>query len=383
MKRLLSLGVGLALLALGLVACAPAAAPQGAAPAGSGANKWEETLAAAKKEGKLVVVTHTDLYYRAVIDAFQKAYPEIQVEHVAMRPSEFTPKLLTEQQNGLFSYDVWGSPTSNMVTIALPAGAFQSMEPFLIQPDVKDTSNYLGNKLFWASKDPMILLDRGVVDSSVYVNRDVVPASQFNKMDDLLLPAMKGKYAIRTPNAPHGGSLTLTGMLNSKGDTFLRQVMIDQQPQYIDNAITMTQSLINGKIGVGVGIDSPTLDKCQAAGGCKNIEQVRGYDYLLGNGAAVMKNAPHPNATAVFVNFWFSKAGREASIKGMLETSSPPYTGAQSTRKDVTPHPDAIKNNSVPDYDHLEKYSLQGLEAGNAQMDAVIAMYKKAEAGGR
>ena len=158
---------------LAFTACAPAAAPEASAPAAPPAtNNWEQTVAAAKKEGKVVVVSHTDLYYREGIAAFQKAYPEIQVEHVAIRPSEFAPKLLTEQQNGLYSYDVWLSPTSNMVTVALPAGALQSMDPYLKLPEVVDPSNYRGGKLLWATTSGnSILLDRGTVDDNVWVNQ--------------------------------------------------------------------------------------------------------------------------------------------------------------------------------------------------------------------
>ena len=36
---------------------------------------------------------------------------------------------------------------------------------------------------------------------------------------------------------------------------------------------------------------------------------------------------------------------------------------------------------AVPDYDHLEKYSLQGMEAGGPEMQAVLSMYKKVESG--
>ena len=196
------------------------------------------------------------------------------------------------------------------------------MDPYLKLPEVVDPSNYRGGKLLWATTSGnSILLDRGTVDDNVWVNRDVLPASQFNSIDQLVSPALKGKVAIRSLDAPHGGSLTLAGFLHSKGMPWITQLMVDQQPQYIDNARLLTQNLINGKVAVAIGTDNPTLDQCMVAGGCKNLEQVRGYEYFLGSGAAVLKNAPHPNGTSVFLNWYFSKAGREDRKSTRLNSS--------------------------------------------------------------
>ena len=249
------------------------------------------------------------------------------------------------------------------------AGALQPMDPFLKLPEVTDPSNYRGNKLLWATtQGNCILLDRGTVDDNVWVNRDVLPASQFSNIDQLVSPALKGKMAIRSLDAPHGGSLTLAGFLHSKGMPWINQLMVDQQPQYIDNARLLTQNLINGKVAIAIGTDNPTLDQCIVAGGCKNLEQVRGYEYFLGSGAAVLKNAPHPNGTSVFLNWYFSKAGRESFMKATLDTTPAPYTSAQTIRKDVEPHKDAVASGSMPDYEHLDKYSLQGMEIGRAHV---------------
>jgi len=140
-----ALVVSLVLAQALLSACNP---PTGA-PAGGGLSappdpnadaqtRWTQALDAAKSEGKVVVVTHTNLYYREIIDKFNAKYPDIPVEQVAMRPSEFTPKVVTEQQNGIYGYDVWISPTSNMVETVVPAGGFEQMTNYLILPEVTE-----------------------------------------------------------------------------------------------------------------------------------------------------------------------------------------------------------------------------------------------------
>ena len=86
-------GVALSALLLTLAACSPStSAPSpsaGGAEKPGGTNTWEQTVADAKKEGSVVIVSHTNLLYRDTIEKFKARYPEIQVEHVAIRPSEF------------------------------------------------------------------------------------------------------------------------------------------------------------------------------------------------------------------------------------------------------------------------------------------------------
>src|SRR5581483_3849970 len=78
------------LLATFLTACgAPTASPGSAGLASSPAqtadpqSRWDQTLQAAKGEGKVVVVTHTNLYYQKMVQAFGEKYPDIQVAQVA------------------------------------------------------------------------------------------------------------------------------------------------------------------------------------------------------------------------------------------------------------------------------------------------------------
>lgn len=379
-------GGGVFLLAL-LGGCA-APAPTGGGLAATGdpgvdwQARWEQTLQAGRKEGKVVVVTHTNLYYREQLQKFNEKYPDIQVEHVPIRPSEFAPKVITEQQNGIYGYDVWVSATSNMVEIVVPAGGFDKLPPYLILAEVTDTKNWRGGALLYATSEPHVLLNRGNVAGSAWVNRDLLPRSEFNNLDQLLDPKLKGKIAIRTPSAPHGGSLIMTGFVHTRGEDFVSSLMIQQQPVFIDNARLLTQNLINGKYPVALGTDGETLDNCQREGGCKNLEEVRGYPYLLGHGVGVLKNPPNPNAAAVFTNWFFSREGQETFVQSIVNTTPSPHDAAHSIRTDIEPHQDAVELGTVPDYAHLEKYSLQGMEAGASEMQAVLALYRRAEAGG-
>jgi hypothetical protein len=370
-----------------LGACAPqTGAPGGASlvttadPSADWQARWEQTVQAAKREGKVVVVTHTNLYHREQIQKFNEKYPEIQVEHVPIRPSEFAPKVVTEQQNGIYGYDVWVSPTSNMVEVVLPTGGFELITPYLVLPEVTDASQWRGGAQLYASPDPYIILYQGRVDGPVTVNRDVLPRSDFNSIDHLLDPKVRGKIAIRTPSAPHQGVFQLAGYYRSKGEDFVTTLLTQQQPALVDNARLLTQNLIQGRYGVALGVDNETLDNCRREGGCRQIEEVCGCLYLLSYGMGVLKSPPNPNAAAVFTNWFLSKEGQETWVQTIASTAT--AREAHSARVDVEPHPDAIAQSNVPDYSNLAQYSFQGTQAGAADLQAVLGLYRRVEAGG-
>jgi ABC-type Fe3+ transport system substrate-binding protein len=331
--------------------------------------EWQQAVDAAKRE-KLVVVATPGEAYEQFIGAFRKAYPEIQVDLDEERPDQFAPKALTEQKNGLYNFDVWIGRTSNMNAIVLPAGGFQDITPFLILSSVKDPKNWNGGKLLFTSdKGNYVLENNLLLGPSIWVNRDVVPKSQFSNPDQLLDPALKGKISYRTPTAPHGGSLFLTGALHAKGPDFVQKLLTQQGLIFQDNAQLLATSLIQGKTGIEIGGDEPTITKCWAEGGCKNIEEVYQKWWAIPDGIGVMKGAPHSNATKVFVNWYLSKDGQQAfaDIFGKLHQS-----GANSLRADVQQR----DSDHLADSSKLDQYTLQGTDSGDPLMAQILKLYK-------
>ncbi len=363
----------------------PTAQATGTSQASDWQAQWNDTLAKAKSEGTVIIVTHTSKYYQQVVNDFQKAYPDIKVQQVADRPSDYATKVITEHQNGVFSTDVWLSPTSNMQTLALPAGVFQPTAPFLIEPSVTDPSNWAAGKITYTDPTQQdIAVYEGPVQSSIYVNRDKVAQSVFNSPADLLNPALKGQIGIRTPTAPHAGSLTLAGLLHKRGVDFVKQLLTTQQPQFIDNAVILTQQLIQGAIPVVMGQDASTISTCTTAGGCTNLQVVDSDPYFLANGVGVLAHAPHPAAAAVFVNWFLSQAGQQSWVNAVVANTSSTDSSrcnAQSARVDVQPDPAVSALHCLTDWTKLDQYSDQGMASGSAEMDQVINLYKSISGG--
>ncbi len=102
-----AIGVASAGMAV-VVGCAPSPASTGPGSAGksNASSAHDELVAAAKREGKLSVVTTIGEGYRVGISAFEEAYPGISIDHTNLNSSQFTPRAVQEYQSGVYAYDV-------------------------------------------------------------------------------------------------------------------------------------------------------------------------------------------------------------------------------------------------------------------------------------
>ena len=106
---------------------------------GDGNAEWSKIVDAAKRE-KLTPMVMTGSAYANVMDAFQKAYPEIKVEMTQARPGDSSTRIVTEQQNGQFNWDIFWGPSNSLNAVLTPANALQDIRPFFVLPEVTDDS---------------------------------------------------------------------------------------------------------------------------------------------------------------------------------------------------------------------------------------------------
>jgi iron(III) transport system substrate-binding protein len=364
----LALVTGLALLA---GACSPTATPAATAPGAPAraTGDWSAVVAAAKQEGKLVLSTHAGTGYEKYVEVVKKALPDLTIEATTIKASDFTSRVIVEQQNGQFLWDVHMGPVSNVYTVITPANGLDPIKPYLdaLPPDVKDESKWAGGfQLFTDPQNPVTLITEFSDVGGVYVNKDQIPEG-LSKLDDLLDPKYKGKVAVYDPTVSNGGSMALAGLLAIKGDDFLRKLLVDNEAKYVATSRQLTEFVAQGRYPIGFGVDATQLAELQKQGVGTKVERDRGFgNYSLASGLSVLRNAPHPNATKAYLNWALSKDGQTA----WAENAS---VDASSRRLDVTIfHPD-----STPDYAHMEKYKvIQGTASGQDTLDRTLAITK-------
>lgn len=330
--KLVSLGALALISALLLAACGsdPTATPVPTATATVSADdafaaQWAEIVAAAEAEGTVVVASHAGNYREAVMDAFAAAYPNIEVEFTGSRPSDFSPKLITEQENGLFAWDaMWGS-TSNMTNVLGPANAWQDLTPFLVDPDVLDEDNWKGPAQLWTSDDgTFVFVNDITVGQSIWANRDIVSEAEFSTVADLLKPELAGKIVLDDCAVPANGLGAMMQVISAEGGEFAKEFLNNQEYTYSQNVTTGTEWLVTGRFGIGLGIDEDTVTDFQDNGIGTNTVRMDIPGSIGSAGVGVFRNAPHPNAATVFVNWFLSQAGQKAVQEASIVHLSEP-----------------------------------------------------------
>ena len=327
-------------------------------------SEWNKILEAAKKE-TLNIVIQPGVQDQKGIDAFTAAYPDIKVEVLAARPSDVAPKIITEQQNNQFLWDLMIGATSNQTNVLGPAGAFQDIKPFL--PEQSDEDWHGGFEMYSQNLNNdswtfIILMDKY---QTLHVNHKYVSKDDFSSLEDLLKPEFKGKVVWTTPNSQTGSSISAAGILKNKGEQFLTDLLTKQTPIFIDDKFQATNWLADGRYPIAFGADRPRIEELNAAGIGKDITLYRFEDSsaTLSRGVSVLKNSPSPNATKVYLDWMLSKEGMTVYSEAFE---------MNVRRKDVP----VIDPAGMIDWDKLDQYSLQGTEKGMEDILKVIEIYK-------
>src|SRR5262249_33876892 len=97
-----------------------------------------------------------------------------------------------------------------------------------------------------------------------------------------------------------------------------------------------------------------------------NVESELGPRYLATSGISAFKNAPHPNATKVFVNWFLSREGQFAWTEAWDDRHV-------SRRLDVP-----SKNlHGTPDWSRLDSYASPNTERGKDLPRTIIEIYRQ------
>src|SRR4051812_1324057 len=156
----------IALVALALLPVIAAAQ----APAGYPAN-YADTIAAAKKEGKVVVYSATDTAAASpLIKDFQVLYPGISVEYNDMNTTEIYNRFISERAAGGGSADVlWSSSMDLQMKLVSDGGALTYESP-----EVKAMPSWAvyKNEAFGTTYEPI-----AIVYNKRLVSGDEIPTS--------------------------------------------------------------------------------------------------------------------------------------------------------------------------------------------------------------
>jgi iron(III) transport system substrate-binding protein len=327
-ERALALAV-IALLTLG--ACAPAApAPaQPAVPAGHAVGApgaaWDQTVAAAKREGKLALSGPPGSVWRDVLLTFEQDYPEIQVEYTGVNSRDFWPRVLQERQAGHYLWDLRVGGPDPQVYQARDEGVLDPIRPLLLLPEVTDDGKWLGglDGLFADNTREYLPGFLAYTRTSILVNRDLVPEAELSTQRQLLDPRFKGKIVLQDPRGGAGLGV-LTVLLAGHGEEYVRDLLSRQDVVVTGDNRQQAEWVVRGRYPIGVGMGTDQLIYFEQQGMKFNVRAIeegpKGLNIGFG-GLQLLNRAPHPHAATVFIN-WLLTARVQERLAKALETNS-------------------------------------------------------------
>jgi len=307
---------GLALIFLASLACAATTGIEQLANY-KGKNREQVLIDGARKEGLLYVYTSMNAKdSQPVVDGFQKKYPFIKVDLFPGRNEDVASRLIAEQKGGRFSVD-----TFNANTISIEQLRREGLLTTYYTP-AQDIYNkkYIDPNKYWVSTYFNIL-------TFVYNTNEIKEPPK--NWQDLLDPRWKGKLALEDADEIWIMNFwKLWGEAKAK-DYFTR--LGKQDLKIVHGHSVLMQMLISGD-----SVCSPTQYVHQAIADKKSgapINLVIMDPMVVGpSGQVLLKNAPHPHAALLFIDYVTSK---EEQVRSYNKGRNVPYPGVDPLLKDA------------------------------------------------
>lgn len=282
--------------------------------------QWEKILDAARKEGRVVVSIPTSAELRKeFMIGFQKAYPGIELELNVARGSSSVNKIVEEHNAGVNSFDLHIGGTTSIITGLLANNLLEPVQPAMLLPEVKEPKYWWAGHLWADNAKKFIYSFTGYLTETLWYNTKLVGPEEINAWDNLLEPRWKGRMAILDPRSPGSGESNWAFLLKIKGGEFLAKLAA-QEMTVGRNLRQLGEAVARGKSALSIGVSYYTyLPFIKAGLPVKSISSIKeGYYASTGSGnLAVLKNAPHPNAARVFVNWLLAKEGQTAVTRAL------------------------------------------------------------------
>ena len=285
----------------------------------SPALEWERTVEAAKKEGKVVVSVPSSAELRREVEKVFKQRFGIEAELNVGRAASVVGKMQQESKSGVPYFDLHMGGGESMITGLLSEGVLAPLEPAMILEEIKDPKNWWGGHIWLDNAKRYIYASQAYQVQLIWCNTDFVKPEEIRSLTDLLNPKWSGKIGYLDPRTPGAGSSMWSFLWKLKGEEYLKKLAGQKLFLSRDQRV-LAESLARGKIALVAGLSYYSFLPFAKAGlPVKSVSIPRDEIYVSGGSGnvAIIKGAPHPNATKVFVNWFLGREGQEVYSRAM------------------------------------------------------------------
>ena len=280
--------------------------------------EWEQTVAAAKKEGE--VSFYGSQGYEKVFELFQQKYPEIKVNSVTnLRGSEHGQRVMTERRAGKYLVDLFINGVVTPIQVYLKANILEPIRPALILPEVTDESKWWNSKHHYADAEGkyVFIFQGNVHGGENAFNTKLVNPKEIKSYWDFLDPKWKGKIVAYDVDRVSTVAHALRFLYNHPelGPEFVRRFFSEMDITYSRDERQMIDWLGAGKFHFAFFV-SDIEDAAKKGLPVKFFEpgwfKEAAFVGPSQGGITLFKNAPHPNAAKVAINWLLSQEGQSA-----------------------------------------------------------------------
>lgn len=315
----------------------------------SSAAEWENTLAAAKKEGKVAVLTDVTATLRDALTLdFQKNFG-ISVELFGSSGREVAPRVAAERKAGQFLWDIYIHGSTTALEAMIPMGAFDPLEPALIQQDIKNPQTWRGGAIEFLDPGKTVMVMTPFQRGILFYNPTLVNVKELKSYKDLLDPKWRGKMIVDDPRRAGPGAATFTFFYlhPELGPDFIRALGKQQLTIFRDYAQEV-DAIGQGRYPLLIGAaDFVAISRAKqgvpiAIVDARQLKE--GTDLSPTNGnLALFNRAPNPNAAKVYINWLLSKEGQTIFARANGYVSARLDVPTDHTEPWRVPLPGAIK----------------------------------------
>jgi iron(III) transport system substrate-binding protein len=303
-----------------LVQPAQAAEPKAAVP-----SEFEKIVAAAKKEGTVVVAIPPSSELRKQLETAFKEKFGLDLELVPAPGPANASRIASEQNAGVRYFDALICGTGTAVTLAHD-GMLEPIEPNMILPEVKDPKNWWGGHIWEDNVSTRRFLYSFIAEvgtGGLWYNSTLAKAEELRSFDDFLNPKWKDRVGLSDPRVPGSGQSLWSFLWDIKGEGYLKKLV--QQNLFVSRDLrqigdALAKSKLALTIGVGYSQYEPFLKSGlpvkQLPAPAEGLPASNGFGIV-----GIAKNPPHPNGAKLFLNWLLSREGQDFYGKVMKSST--------------------------------------------------------------